>query len=114
MASDKLVQARMVAAISPAAGTSRSGNGRELSRIMTGPRPWPLGMGAACLLRSRYNDNEEGVQPNLDALLARSALPFSQGAESYDGEHIILHSLCNNMQWPADCHFDVAVDTVLS
>ncbi|CAH0040724.1 unnamed protein product [Clonostachys rhizophaga] len=76
----------MAAATSTAAGTSRSGNGLELSRIMTGPRPYPRRMGAARLFKSRYNDNEEGVQPNLDALLARSALPFSQGAESYDAE----------------------------
>lgn len=97
MASDKLVQTRMVAATSAAAGASRSGNGRELSRIMTGPRPYPRRMGAARSFKSHYNDNEEGVQPNLDALLAPSALHFSKGAESYDGEHIILHSLCNNL-----------------
>jgi hypothetical protein len=54
-------------------------------------------MGAARSFKSHYNDNEEGVQPNLDALLAPSALHFSKGAESYDGEHIILHSLCNNL-----------------
>ncbi|CAI6094564.1 unnamed protein product [Clonostachys chloroleuca] len=66
---------------------------------MTGPRPYPLRMGVACLFRSRYNDNEEGVQPNLDALLARSALPFSQGAESYDAE---LYSSIHVLDHPFD------------
>ncbi|CAH0045068.1 unnamed protein product [Clonostachys solani] len=57
---------------------------------MTGLRPYPLRKGAGHLLKGRHNDNEEGVQLGLDLLLGRSALPFSQGAESHDAD---LHPL---------------------